>query len=721
MVSPCALEPVQRAANRDASTTPVRTLGYQSFRIMKTLRNRKSNRAYPIAALLFAGSIFSPYATANANAQACTITTAPGTSSSFARQQFAQSCPNRIRRDCDPFQGGWQCSTENLPLRGGTNTPVSTPSTPSTPSSGNAVLSVQAENSVRTTGSGWSTERSLRGFSGSGYIVWRGSDDFRVSDQAPPAGIKAYDFTVTTPGTYEFTARVQARVGNGSAANDKDNDAWVKFTSGSATAGVRGDSSKWTKFFVSGSDESWKNYSNGEQYSPTFFTEIRRNLPAGKHRVLIGGRSARFAIDSVGLQLIRASGPSTPVISNPQAPAPSNPTTPVNPSTPVAPGSCSARGNSLQQAKNNYAASCPRIPRKDCDPIGGGNWLCSSGSIGSGAQPVVDNPAPTQPTQPSQPTEPASPVASGSCSARGSSLQQAKNNYADSCPRIPRKDCDPVGGGNWLCSSVNIGSGSQSVVVTPATPAPTISPPPTQTGTIGRFSRGDLLVLHYDNCPDRDDGHAIASAKAVLDKVGISNTLVVNGTCGASIRSSYQPSSVNVLLAVFGNNWLDGFNDETRAVNTSADRWATTLANGDDVWVAEGGPSDFTAKVLRRIGSEYPSVNRKRIRVVQHSSGRGFNERFTSAPSIALVKQVADYITIPDGNNTNNGSADFNQKSSSFVAIARQSRFAREWNAAFDYLNPNSKLDFSDTVEIMYIINDTRTLTVNDFANRYLR
>ena len=132
---------------------------------------------------------------------------------------------------------------------------------PSTPINSSSVLLIQAENASQTTGSGWSTERSLRGFSGTGYIVWRGSNDFRTSDSSPPTGQKAFDFDVKQAGTYQFTARVQARVGNGSAASDEDNDAWVKFTSGSATAGVRGNAAKWTKFFVSGEDEKWKNYS----------------------------------------------------------------------------------------------------------------------------------------------------------------------------------------------------------------------------------------------------------------------------------------------------------------------------------------------------------------------------------------------------------------------------------------------------------------------------
>ncbi len=577
------------------------------------------------------------------------------------------------------------------------------------------MLSVQAENAASTSGSGWSTERSLNGFTGSGYIVWRGNDDFRVTDQNPPNGIKAYDFTVTTPGVYEFTAQVQARVGNGSAANDKDNDAWVKFNSGSRVANVDGDASKWTKFFVSGSDESWKNYSRGEQFDPKLFTDIQRTLPAGRHRILVGGRSARFAIDRVGLQLIRATGSSVPTVTpDPQPPVspPTVPSSPVNPVTPA--GACSATGNSLQQAKNNFAANCPRIEREDCDPTGGGNWICSSGNIGAGSSNVPSTPTPTpSPVQP--PSTPSTPTSGAACSASGSSLQQAKSNFANNCPTIARDDCDPIGGGDWVCSSESIGSGVQATGITRTS----LPSQPTPTGTIGRFSRGDLLVLNYDNCPDRDDGHAIVAGKAVIDTVGISNFMVVNGTCGADIFDDYQPESEAVMNATYGNNWLDWFNNQRSVVATSADRWAATLANGDEVWVAEGGPSDFTADVLRRISDVYPSVDRKRIHVIQHSAT--FNQRSTSDAGLDLVRSVTDYQIIGDGNSGNNGSADFSQKSSFFVSTARASRYAREWDAAFNYLNPDVKLDFSDTVELLYIINDTRTQTVDDFANNYLR
>ena len=607
----------------------------------------------------------------------------------------------------------------------------------------NTVLTIQAENASQTTGSGWSTESQLGGFTGSGYIVWRGADDFRTSDAQPPAGIKAYDFQVTQAGTYEFVARVQARVGNGTAANDKDNDAWVKFTSGSATSGVEGDAAKWTKFFVSGSDESWKNYTRGEQYGPTFFTDIQRDLTVGTHRILIGGRSARFAIDSVSLELLSSSG----AVGEPD-PVIVPVSTPTEPMANV----CTATGATLSSAKSAYADSCPNIPRQDCDPIGGGGWMCSSGVIGASAPGVTATPsnpatpsipvdippseapsAPETPSEPETPEMPSTPVAGESCTATGSSLTQAKQNYASSCAPIPRQDCDPVRGGGWMCSSGVIGASAPGVTATPSTPTTTPSTPTTtpstpvetpsspEGGTVGRIDARDLLSLHYDNCPDRDDGHALVAGKAVIDEVGLQNVLVVNGTCGANIRNRYQPESVAVLDAVWGNDWLDYFNQQTLSVNTAADRWAATLANGDDVWVAEGGPSDFTAGVLRRLDAIYPSVDRKRIHVVQHSAGSSFNEANTLSANISLVKQVADYIAIPDGNARNNGNADLNQKSSSFVSIALQSRYASEWEVAFDYLSPDTKLDFSDTVELLYIIDDTQTLTVDDFADRYLR
>ena len=98
-----------------------------------------------------------------------------------------------------------------------------------------------------------------------------------------------------------------------------------------------------------------------------------------------------------------------------------------------------------------------------------------------------------------------------------------------------------------------------------------------------------------------------------------------------------------------------------------------------------------------------------------------FNEARTARDNIELVEQVADYQRIPNGNCGGNGSAGFRNNSSFFVETARQSEFSSEWEAAFNYLDPNEWLDFSDTVELLYIIDDTETETVDDFARRYLQ
>ncbi|MDB3936452.1 hypothetical protein N9383_07050 [Granulosicoccus sp.] len=149
-------------------------------------------------------------------------------------------------------------------------------------------------------------------------------------------------------------------------------------------------------------------------------------------------------------------------------------------------------------------------------------------------------------------------------------------------------------------------------------PDPVVDPdvPTPNDGQVGMVSVNDLVALHYDNCPDRDDGHAVVAGRAVIDTVGVNNIIVVNGTCGSDIRNRYRPDSEAVLIATYGDEWLDGFNELTESVNASADRWAATLANRDDVWVQEGGPSDFTGMVLRRLGEVYPSVDRELVHVV---------------------------------------------------------------------------------------------------------
>ncbi|MEE9335912.1 MAG: hypothetical protein V3U65_17610 [Granulosicoccaceae bacterium] len=421
-------------------------------------------------------------------------------------------------------------------------------------------------------------------------------------------------------------------------------------------------------------------------------------------------------------------------------------------------GSCAIvtqRGMSLIEAKQQFVAACPGLRRRDCDPVSGSRWMCSTDNITSNSvvkptspqpnskpakpvplKPVAAKPVPLKPIafKPVQSSVPTGRV----CKARGPNLGAARLAYATSCPSIPRIDCDPSGNKQWTCSSAVIGNAapgkpasggtatpvptSTSTVAKPETPKPAVAVSnPTSAGSIGKVGANDLVALHYDNCPDRDDGHALAAGKAVVVRSGLQKVLVVNGTCGDSIRNSYQRGSENVVRAVWGNQWLDSFNDLNASIQTSAQRWAGVLANGGNVWVAEGGPSDFTARVLRRIASQFPTLNLKKVHVVQHAAGTQFNEAQSIPSNIAFIKREADYVAIPNGNVGGNGSANFKKLSSFFVSTARQSEFSNEWNAAFNYLSPNRRLDFSDTVELLYLIGDKSTQSVDDFARKYLR
>ncbi len=228
----------------------------------------------------------------------------------------------------------------------------------------------------------------------------------------------------------------------------------------------------------------------------------------------------------------------------------------------------------------------------------------------------------------------------------------------------------------------------------------------------------DLISLHYDHAPDRDDGHATVSALEVVTARGITPH-VVSGAYGTGNSSRYQPASEAVMRATWGSNWLDAHANRQAAVNATTNRWLNTLLNGGDIWVAEGGQSDFTSDVVRRIRNTNPDINtRSRIHVIQHSI---WNEQQSNQADLNYSRNNTDYKKIADGNGAN-ATANLNQRSASFVRMARASQFGSAWNAAFNYLNPNNKLDFSDTVELLYIlgIGTDQIATVNDFAAVFL-
>jgi len=239
--------------------------------------------------------------------------------------------------------------------------------------------------------------------------------------------------------------------------------------------------------------------------------------------------------------------------------------------------------------------------------------------------------------------------------------------------------------------------------------------------TSGAFNRSrDLVALHYDHAPDPDDGHAAAAGYIVSQELGL-NVIVVGGAYGVWNASRYISASEGLMSSIWGGNWLDAHNNRSSSVSVATSRWAGTLAAGGDVWIAEGGQSDFTAAVVRAIQQQYPEIQTTgRIHLVQHSQ---WNEDHANASDLSFVKSNTRYVRIDDGNNPNS-TADFRSETpDSFVNVARSTRYASVWNSAFSYLSPYEKLDFSDTVELMFILGiGTGTIaTVEQFADRFMR
>ena len=215
----------------------------------------------------------------------------------------------------------------------------------------------------------------------------------------------------------------------------------------------------------------------------------------------------------------------------------------------------------------------------------------------------------------------------------------------------------------------------------------------------------DLISLHYDHAPDRDDGQSAAADRMVLETLFgrawiAGHVVAVSGAYGLN-AAHFDPASDAVMDAAFGDlgGWLSAHEDRAEAVEELIDSWLSTLRAGGAVWVKEGGQSDLTADVvgmLRRVAADLALPDR--IHVVQHSD---WNERQTSPAALADAREWTDYIRIDDANaylNREGGDA-------AFIAAAKaHPTFGPIWKAAFAYYDPTVRLDFSDTGELFHLL-----------------
>ena len=128
----------------------------------------------------------------------------------------------------------------------------------------------------------------------------------------------------------------------------------------------------------------------------------------------------------------------------------------------------------------------------------------------------------------------------------------------------------------------------------------------------------------------------------------------------------------------------------------------------------EGGQSDLTAAVVRKIQNEKPGIKTVvKIHVVQHSD---WNEEQTTADALEYTKQHTNYIRIRDAIaylNMKGGDRNFEE-----AALGHQ-KFGKIWQAAFDYYDPRERLDFSDTGELLHILG-LPELNVGQFRQKFL-
>ncbi len=291
-------------------------------------------------------------------------------------------------------------------------------------------------------------------------------------------------------------------------------------------------------------------------------------------------------------------------------------------------------------------------------------------------------------------------------------------------------------------ATVSVDNEGADTVVTTNTPAPApveipaLSAVPDLKLPAGSlFQPGDLLALHYDIAPDLDDIYAIAAGGTVTKFFDIEPTVVI-GAYGALNNRELQYNSLaegltrreaanQVATLAFG---ADGYLDtggaaesfET-AANIQAMRWVPYLNAGRKVWIAEGGPMDFTRSVLDKLAGMGVSreVIKNQVFIVQHSR---WNQRNTDEDSFAQVQSATSYIKIDDGNKSN-GTSDLNTGSTPGAKFYEQATTTLSQNEAWAFaLNHfRERLDFSDTVELLHILNIGRGAIADtaDFADYF--
>lgn len=241
----------------------------------------------------------------------------------------------------------------------------------------------------------------------------------------------------------------------------------------------------------------------------------------------------------------------------------------------------------------------------------------------------------------------------------------------------------------------------------------------------------DLLLLNFDLKTDVDDVHTIAAFDLILKSKEYKklNYYAISGTYGIQ-AGAYVPAN-NLFDMVFKQNWTDAHNDRQNSIYRSIKKINKTLSEGGNVWMVEAGQSDFTREILQALAEFNISFSKDQIIVVQHAD---WNEQETSVDALNYVKQNTHYIRIADGNKEGNGTPGFNNQSylsknleDTRLLSAKVWKQANEICTKYNGINGRydnkaisaGGVDFSDLVEVTYILGINDTPTVAAFFTKF--
>ena len=170
----------------------------------------------------------------------------------------------------------------------------------------NGIVVIQAENLGIS--SSWRRESSKAGFTGSSYIIWRGTQYFG----SPGNGLIQVKVKINSPGKYRFAWRNTIGILAGSNPSTEHNDTWLKIPDASAFYGEKSNGSRvypggtglfptaegntsggWFKVYVNNLNWTWDTYTS--DFDGHFiFAEF--NSP-GVYTIQISARSSGHIID----------------------------------------------------------------------------------------------------------------------------------------------------------------------------------------------------------------------------------------------------------------------------------------------------------------------------------------------------------------------------------------------------------------------------------------